>query len=796
MTTALHPTRLGKHYAWELGVFATLGLAACQADMGTGPDVGTPAGLEVAAGSGQSGRVGQALPQPVVVRVTDARGHPVAGVPVTFAAGEGGGTLAPETSETDEEGEARAVWTLGSRSGPASATAASEGLLPATVVAEAFAGDPARLGFRSIPRGAVAGIAFDPPVTVAIEDQYGNRVPDTSAQVRLKLTQGSLEGSSTVIAVDGIATFPGLRIDAAGTGYVLSATAEGLTAAESGTFPVATGVPAELLAVAGDGQVAAAGSAVAVAPTVVVRDAEGNGVAGVSVSFTVTAGGGSVAPGTVVTAQDGQASPVSWALGGALGTNTLRAEAVALPGVFVELGAEAVPGPVDPARSTLTASPGTVVTGAGSVLAVTARDAFGNPVPGAEVLLGATGQGNTLVQPPATGGDGTASGSLSSTAAGIKTVTAVVGGVELAQQATVVVESPPEVAEVIVAPAELALLEGGSAGLTAAAVDADGHPVPGATVTWSSSDPDVASVDAGGTVTALAPGSATVTAVSDGRSGTAQVTVSYGEGTLTDVTYCTMGDVALRMDVYLPDASRPRPLPVAVHVHGGGWVSGSKSSGSRFTEVKTLLLQRGYLVASLDYRLAPAFKYPAQVQDVKCAIRHLRARASRYGLDPGRIGVWGGSAGGQLVALLGTADASAGFDGAGGFQNQSSEVQAVIAISAITDFTHPEELLDDYHRAFTTWPDPTSAEMIEASPVTHVSSDDAPFFFIVADEDELVMPAQSERLSLLLNEAGVPASLLRVLHADHALEPTDAPIEPTDAAINSRMADFFDQHLR
>ncbi len=795
MTTALRPTRLARHRAWALGVLATVGLAACQTD-GTGPDVGTPAGLEVAAGSGQSGRVGQALPQPVVVRVTDARGHPVAGVPVTFAAREGGGALAPATSETDEEGEARAVWTLGSRSGPAGATAASEGLLPATVLADAIAGAPARLGFRSAPRGAVAGIAFDPPVAVAVEDQYGNRVPDASARVWLELTRGSLEGPSTAIAVDGIATFPGLRIDAAGTGYVLSATAEGLTAAESGAFPVATGVPAELLVVAGDAQVAAAGSAVAVAPTVVVRDAKGNGVAGVSVSFTVTAGGGSVAPGTIVTAPDGRASPGSWVLGGALGTNTLRAEAVALPGVFAELGAEAVPGPVDPARSTLTASPGTVVTGAGSVLAVTARDAFGNPVPGAEVLLGATGQGNTLVQPPATGSDGTASGSLSSTAAGIKTVTAVVGGVEVAQQATVVVESPPAVAEVTVTPAELALLVGGSAGLTAAAVDAEGRPVPGAAVTWSSSDPDVASVDAGGAVTALAPGSATVTAVSDGRGGTAQVTVSYGEGTLTDVTYCTMGDVALRMDVYLPDASKPRPLPVAVHLHGGGWVSGGKSSGSRFTEVKRLLLQRGYLVASLDYRLAPAYKYPAQIQDAKCAIRHLRARASRYGLDPGRIGAWGGSAGGQLVALLGTADASAGFDGAGGFQNQSSALQAVIAISAITDFTHPEELLDDYHRAFTTWPDPTSAEMIQASPVTHVSSGDAPFLFIVADEDELVMPAQSERMGLLLNEAGVPASLLRVLHADHALQPTDAPLDPTDAVINSRMADFFDQRLR
>ena len=237
------------------------------------------------------------------------------------------------------------------------------------------------------------------------------------------------------------------------------------------------------------------------------------------------------------------------------------------------------------------------------------------------------------------------------------------------------------------------------------------------------------------------------------------------------------------MDVYLPSATKPRPLPVAVHVHGGGWVSGSRSTGERFAALKDELLDRGYMVASLDYRLGPAHKYPAQIQDVKCAIRHLRARAARYGLDADRIGAWGGSAGGQLVALLGTADASAGFDDAGGFQAFSSEVQAVAAISAITDFTATGELFDDYSRAFETWPDPTSPEMIEASPVTHVSAGDSPFFFLVGDEDALVSPAQSERMDQRLRQAGVESSLLRVLHADHDLNPTSEPTDPSQAAI-------------
>ena len=406
------------------------------------------------------------------------------------------------------------------------------------------------------------------------------------------------------------------------------------------------------------------------------------------------------------------------------------------------------------------------------------------------------GAGVTLVQPPATDDAGAAVGSLQSDEPGTKTITAVVTGVVLDQTAAVEVEGPPSVATVEVSPDEAGLLVDQTIALTAAALDAGGQPVPGAVITWSSDDAGVAEVDLAGNVTAVSPGTAVITAGSGGLSGSATLTVSLGEGTLTGVTYCTIDGVADLMDVYLPSATKPRPLPVAVHVHGGGWVSGSRSTGERFAALKDELLDRGYMVASLDYRLAPADKYPAQIQDVKCAIRHLRARASRYGLDADRIGAWGGSAGGQLVALLGTADASAGFDDAGGFPAFSSEVQAVAAISAITDFTATGELFDDYSRAFQTWPDPTSPEMIEASPVTHVSAGDSPFFFLVGDEDALVSPVQSERMDQRLRQAGVESSLLRVLHADHDLNPTSEPTDPSQAAIVSRIADFFDGHLR
>ena len=102
----------------------------------------------------------------------------------------------------------------------------------------------------------------------------------------------------------------------------------------------------------------------------------------------------------------------------------------------------------------------------------------------------------------------------------------------------------------------------------------------------------------------------------------------------------------------------------------------------------------------------------------------------------------------------------------------------MVAISAITDFTRPDELLDDYSRAFRTWPDPSSAEMVEASPVTHVSADDAPFLLIAGEDDDLVLPAQSRRLHQRPLNAGVPSTLLIVSNADHDLEPTDGPTDP------------------
>jgi acetyl esterase/lipase len=371
-----------------------------------------------------------------------------------------------------------------------------------------------------------------------------------------------------------------------------------------------------------------------------------------------------------------------------------------------------------------------------------------------------------------------------------------VGGVTLSETASVSVTEVVAVASVGVSPGSDTMLVAQTVPFVATPRDAGGVPVEGAEVTWSSSHPGVASVDPSGIVTGLKPGAATITARSGGMSGKAEIAVSYGEGSTTGIPYCTMEGEVERLDIHVPAASFPRPLPVAVHVHGGGWVGGARGRGVWYSEIRETLVARGYLVMSVDYRLAPEYKYPAQIRDVKCAVRHLRANSLRYGLDPGRIGVFGSSAGGQLVGLLGTTDAGAGFDDGGEFPGVSSRVQAVVALSAITDFTATPELRDDYGRVFPTWPDPASPELIEASPVTHVTGGDSPFFFIVGEDDTLVLPAQSARMDGLLRTAGVTSSLLTIRHADHGLAPTTEPISPAMDEVLDRIAEFFDRHLR
>jgi acetyl esterase/lipase len=233
------------------------------------------------------------------------------------------------------------------------------------------------------------------------------------------------------------------------------------------------------------------------------------------------------------------------------------------------------------------------------------------------------------------------------------------------------------------------------------------------------------------------------------------------------------------------------PVPLALYVHGGGWTSGSRSSGPWFASVAQGLIDRGIAVASVDYRLAPQAPWPDQIEDVKCAVRFLRANAAPLGIDPGRLGVWGSSAGGHLASLLGTADGEDGFD-VGQYLDESSRVQAVVDLFGPENFTLPgwsRSAENNIERVFGT----DSTALHAASPTTYVSPDDPPFLIIQGTGDRVVPPLQSQNLLEWLHAAGVPATLVSVKGGTHGL--FGQRLSPSRDELLSTILDFFSSKL-
>jgi acetyl esterase/lipase len=257
-----------------------------------------------------------------------------------------------------------------------------------------------------------------------------------------------------------------------------------------------------------------------------------------------------------------------------------------------------------------------------------------------------------------------------------------------------------------------------------------------------------------------------------------------------DLVYARAGERGLRLDLYLP-AVGGAPLPLILLVHGGAWMGGSKAETPALP-----VASRGYAVASVEYRLSPEVVFPAQIQDCKAAVRWLRAHAARYGLDPDRFGAWGTSAGGHLVALLGTSGGVADLEGDGQHREHSSRVQAVCDWYGPTDFLR---MLDAPRDIDTEAPDSPESRLIggpvrenpekaaRANPITYVTRDAPPFLIMHGDEDRIVPLNQSELLYAALKKAGAEVTLQVVRGAGHSL-PGPEPFEQAMA--------FFDRHLK
>jgi acetyl esterase/lipase len=228
--------------------------------------------------------------------------------------------------------------------------------------------------------------------------------------------------------------------------------------------------------------------------------------------------------------------------------------------------------------------------------------------------------------------------------------------------------------------------------------------------------------------------------------------------TYKDLAYASVSPAQM-LDLYIPTTGSG-PFPVVIMVHGGGFMFGDKADGGGLTGVDQLL-EAGYAVASINYRLSGEATYPAQINDSKAVVRFLRANAAEYNLNPDKFGAWGASAGGNLVSLLGTTCGVAELEGAElGNADQSSCVQAVVdwfgpidflkmqeqfagtsCSSNTNDASSPESKL--VGAAIQTVPDKVAL----TNPMNYISADDAPFFIENGTADCNIPPVQNKNLA-------------------------------------------------
>ncbi|MBN1674029.1 MAG: alpha/beta hydrolase [Kiritimatiellae bacterium] len=255
-----------------------------------------------------------------------------------------------------------------------------------------------------------------------------------------------------------------------------------------------------------------------------------------------------------------------------------------------------------------------------------------------------------------------------------------------------------------------------------------------------------------------------------------------------DIEYARVGDLSLRLDLHIPKGVANPPL--IVWIHGGGWRKGKRN----VARVRGML-EHGYALAGIQYRLSQEALFPAQIHDCKAAIRWLRAHAAAYGYDAGRLGVGGGSAGGHLAALLGTSAGVGELEGkVGGHFEQSSRVQAVCDMWGPTDFL---QMGGGHNRAKSPESQLIGGPIQEhkekvavANPISYVDENDPPFLLLHGDRDRAVPLSQSQLLHAALCKAGVASELKVLQGAEHGAR--GYPAEKMKEWVLA----FFGRHLK
>ena len=258
----------------------------------------------------------------------------------------------------------------------------------------------------------------------------------------------------------------------------------------------------------------------------------------------------------------------------------------------------------------------------------------------------------------------------------------------------------------------------------------------------------------------------------------------------TNLAYVENGHQRQKLDLFVP-RSDDGPLPLIVWIHGGGWQGGSKDGCPMAAYVA-----RGYVVASINYRLSQHAVFPAQLDDCQAALKWLRKNSSKYKIDPDRIGVSGASAGGHLAALVGTAGSSTKG------KPDRVDVQCVVDVFGPANFLTIWEQSDPATTVVKhNEPDSPEGKLLggaipektelakKVSPVTYVSKASPPFLILHGKKDNVVPWKQSEELHETLKKAGADSTLILVENAGH-----DGGV--IGGANSEKMIEFFEKHLK
>lgn len=271
-----------------------------------------------------------------------------------------------------------------------------------------------------------------------------------------------------------------------------------------------------------------------------------------------------------------------------------------------------------------------------------------------------------------------------------------------------------------------------------------------------------------------------------------------------DIPYGTGGGRPLLLDIAWPDDDGGPARPLVIWVHGGGW-----AGGSRDHPPARELLDREFATASISYRFSDEAVFPAQIHDVKAAIRFLRANAGRFGFDPDRFGIWGHSAGGHLASLAGMTGNVPELEGEGGSPGVSSAVQAVVPLAGPADFSDTrtddpaffgndipaQRMLDKPLGKPSTADEAFLRRAALASPVRHAHADAPPYLVVHGTGDPVVTPGESRRLVEAITAAGGQATLLEATGIDHDLDALLDFADERGVTVMWQIVAFFERHL-